>query len=79
MTATEDRIETMEKQEAENFINQAASILGESCRDSDVTNDEHKELFQVFLQKADKFFPDPSSTEMAQLKNIAWTRHSKNV
>lgn len=79
MSATQERSQRMKKLETDEFLSEASSMLNESYEDDDVTNKEHEELFVVFRERVDEVLPNPTSSEISDLKHILITRHSKNI
>lgn len=62
MATTEERVDRMRDLTKDNFLIEASYLLNKSYGDDDVTDDEHKVLFEVFKETKAEKLPDPTSS-----------------
>ena len=77
---TQERIELLSELTKDNFVGEAIKLLIESKEDPSVTNEDHKQLFMVFVDKVDEFFSTPGTEKsvfLKSLKRITWLRFSE--
>lgn len=61
----------------ENFLHEVDDILNSSIKDPDVSFEDHRKLFELFMKKLEEFFPSPDQVDAVMIKRICWFRHSK--
>ena len=76
-TKHEERMKTMKSLKRDFLLYKGSQILTESIKDPDVTPEEHKQLFRLFLDQVQTIFPEPSGTEIILIRQICFSRHSK--
>ena len=64
------RIDILKELTKDSFVREASKLLSESKKDNNVSKEEHKKLFIIFIERVNQLFTTPGDEKTAFVKSI---------